>query len=1079
MKKLILPVIVIIIFTILIVIVKIVNFADLTMNIIEKTANVDINYRTIVGNIFQGYRIDGYNVKISDTDSIFGEIAEIRYHFKPFVFRLPSLFQINLIEPTVCLTQKKEKQKDTQFNFLRFNLGLRITIKNGKVVYKDEKSLIIENISGLVFLDFVGNKLFLNTINLSLRSKDYPIHITSANLNVGINSEMFEVKSFAIKGNGISLNGEGVYHLQKKQAFVKFKSAYVNLETIGVHSGSVHFSGEVEYEDGKLLPRIQGTTDGVYPFDRFAFETTPSGDTVWVNIFDGTIFGGVLFAQLKYSGLKNIAFEANFNNINLGNILGTKHPLIINGYVGYRDEKFIGHINSPSDRGLDIDSLFIYGSATQSHVTLDSLFVKDGEKILEIKGTIYKNCKLNIIFNNFDLSRFRNYAPIEGVLNGQCSLSGRFTDPRAFIFTADIKGNNFSIDDLTVEQFTLQSRQFQLRNPAEYLMLTLKNVSFKNWNLNNSTISIRDSTFTIQAHTGADSLDINGSLDNVWQGVISSLYIQYHGVKTQNIEPISFDILHKRVGEIYLSFIGGTLRVTLKPLRLELSQGNLEKLGLLLGIKDSMSGELQLFLGDKKFSITAQDINYLGMINCSLKMLGDIQNNVINIETLTVSDENNQNIYVHGLLSREKSDVFIKFTDVGVWVLPFLHNFMSNPGGLLSGEGMMQGTIDDFKINGKGVIKNGSFVIDVISAQFDSVESNVKVEDNHIIFESGKSLVSSIYHVQSSRASKSAWVTAGGVVKLEPRFKVQNLNFDFSFKDAPIQFLPFVFGTGSGNFSVGMKNKIAYYNGNITVKEGIVPIDFGLKTKQEKGNDNWTMNLKIRADRNIWLRNREADIEFGGELYVIKEHTPLYLSGTLETHRGNFYWLNHILSITSGKVTFIPEEEIDPELDIWAEMNTREGIKIILHCFGPLSEPIFEFFTDPAGRYSEQDIITYLSLNITWQELESMKGGDYVGKILPQSILLWLESDVTRRIRQYTGLDYFVIEGPFLESEETAKLTVGKYISKDLFITYTYGITTFSNEFNVEYFIDDKNEIVIRRDEEGEYSLQYQYRIRF
>jgi len=31
----------------------------------------------------------------------------------------------------------------------------------------------------------------------------------------------------------------------------------------------------------------------------------------------------------------------------------------------------------------------------------------------------------------------------------------------------------------------------------------------------------------------------------------------------------------------------------------------------------------------------------------------------------------------------------------------------------------------------------------------------------------------------------------------------------------------------------------------------------------------------------------------------------------------------------------------------------------------------------------------------------------------------------------------------------------------------------------VEYFIDDKNEILIRKDEEGEYSLQYQYRIRF
>ena len=72
-----------------------------------------------------------------------------------------------------------------------------------------------------------------------------------------------------------------------------------------------------------------------------------------------------------------------------------------------------------------------------------------------------------------------------------------------------------------------------------------------------------------------------------------------------------------------------------------------------------------------------------------------------------------------------------------------------------------------------------------------------------------------------------------------------------------------------------------------------------------------------------------------------------------------------------------------------------------------------------------------------------------------------------------------MIESRLFEPEEKIRLTVGKYISKDLFITYTSDMMTFSNEFNVEYFIDDKNEILIRRDEEGEYSLQYQYRIRF
>ena len=131
------------------------------------------------------------------------------------------------------------------------------------------------------------------------------------------------------------------------------------------------------------------------------------------------------------------------------------------------------------------------------------------------------------------------------------------------------------------------------------------------------------------------------------------------------------------------------------------------------------------------------------------------------------------------------------------------------------------------------------------------------------------------------------------------------------------------------------------------------------------------------------------------------------------------------------------------------------------------------------GLLLEQDIVTFLNLNITWQELEQLKRGEYMSRIIPQSLLAWLEGDISRAIRQYTGLDYFHLETPFFEENERTKLTVGKFIARNLFITYTYDVTTFSNEFNVEYFIDDRNKIQVERDETGEYSLQYKYRLRF
>ncbi|GAI79557.1 unnamed protein product [marine sediment metagenome] len=46
------------------------------------------------------------------------------------------------------------------------------------------------------------------------------------------------------------------------------------------------FSGEAEYINNKLLPKIHGTVEGLEPFDHFNFETNVFADTIWVNIFD-------------------------------------------------------------------------------------------------------------------------------------------------------------------------------------------------------------------------------------------------------------------------------------------------------------------------------------------------------------------------------------------------------------------------------------------------------------------------------------------------------------------------------------------------------------------------------------------------------------------------------------------------------------------------------------------------------------------------------------------------------------------------------------------------------------------------
>ncbi len=1079
MKRFIVPIIICVCIITLIIVVTRVDFGALTISILERTAHVEIDYRTMQGNLFRGYRIEGYNVKLSETDSIYGKIADISYRFKPLAFRLPNLFEINLIEPNVHMKKKTDKEEERKFRLPQFNVALRINIKNGKVIYEDEKSYTVESISGLVFVDLIGPQIYLNTVNLSLKAKEYPVAITSANLDLTISSKIIEAHSFRINGSGIFLHGEGLYSFENNEASLKIERAKIDMEKFHFHRGTIDFSGEVDYLNNKFLPRIKGTAQGIDPIHRCAFETNVFADTIVVNIFDAELWGGSLFAQAKISHFKIGEFEANFTEFDIGNIINVPAPILVSGYLGYRSEKFICSIKSPADSGLGIDSLVIFGSATTARIALDSLAVFEPKKTLEISGDIYPLCDLNMRFDKFTLEKFSQYVPLQGMVRGMCSIQGDLKKPADMLFSSDITVDDLVVDNCAIAHCSIMSKNMRINDKTGYSTVTAKDLSYKNQILEKVTFVLENRSVFIHAKKQNDSLRISGMFEKNWQGTISSLYLIYNGVETKTQAPIAFDIPTRMLGDIDLSIIDGRLRGTLSPLELRLSKGNLNKLGMLLGLKEQMYGTLDISVSEGSFSIRAQDIDYSGLSKGSLTAIGEYSNQSIRVESLTVSDEKEQNVHASGHLSIDTSRVRINFSNVGAWALPFLNNFLDKPDGILSGDITFRGNLENYTLTGFGKIKNGSFGIEVIAAQFDSLNSNVRFDNNRIIFENARGKVSTLSHLQLSQAN-GAEVHAGGVVKLDPRFGSKNYNFDLSFQDAPIQFLPFAYGIGSGNFSVGMKEGTSYYNGNITVKQAIVPIEFGmeLEEQEEEVTENWTLNIKLKGERNIWLRNSDADIEFGGELYIIKEQGPVYLSGKFETHRGNYYWLNHILSITQGQVTFIPEEKLDGELDFWAEMNTREGIKIILHFFGPMSEPVFEFFSDPP-IYSEQDIITYLNLNITWKELESMKQGDYVGQILPHSLVSWLESDVSRRIRQKTGLDYFRIETPFFEPESKTRVTVGKYISRDLFISYTYDITSFSNEFNVEYFIDDKNEILIRKDEEAEYSLQYQYRIRF
>lgn len=1068
------------------------KFGALTLDVLELITGADIEYRNISGNILQGFRLDDYSLEFSETNWVRGTRAEIHYRFNLFMLQLPNIFEVTLFEPNITIAEKKDDEKAAERNFAglpRIRLGLRVGIKNGKITYRNERSYEAGRISGIFFIDFVSSRIHLITRNLSLYSDEYALEVKSLNLDADITNESIVLNSFRLDASGITLKGNGFYSFERQYATFQFERANVdfgkfkNLGAMrysvpGVElTGRVEFVGNITYEEGRLMPKIRGTAYGFSPFERFGFETNAVPDTIWANILDAELFGGTLFAQLSVIKLSDVEFASNFNNVDISRLVNSAEPMVVNGYVSYRENDFVGFISSPQEDGLGLDSVLCYGSFSGSSLYVDSLFVVENGRRLRAQGSVLPGFDLSLHFVDFDVRRFAKYLPVNGHLSGSIRVAGDPDDLLALTVNTDLLVRDFSVNGFSVDNVEIRSTDFQKDRQKRDLSIALHDLGYGDYQFERAGLTLTDSSFRFIASDKADTVLVQGAVREGLHGTICSLIVNYNRVVTKNTEMIDFNVEEGTIGDVHLAFAGGLLQFSRSPFMLELSSVDLYQFSRLLGLREEMRGRLDLDFINDSIAMSADNINFMGLRNGSLEFAGRYKDRSIIVDSLHVHDDNAQVFDATGVVSVDHSELSARFEDVGVWVLAFLNKFLEDPSGLMTGQVRFEGNLEEFAFSGGGSIHEGSFGVDVIASKFDSVNTDVVFEGDRIVFVSGEGIMSPA----NGREISGRSLSGGGVVKLEKRFGVDNLNFDFSFVDAPIQFPPFAYGRGSGNFSLNMRDRVMYYNGNITVKEAVVPLEFGMKIEEEQevADDSWRLNVRLKGERDIWLRNRDADIEFGGELSIVKERGPVHLSGMLETRRGNYYWLNHVLSITQGAVTFVPADEIDPYVDFWAELDTREAIKIILHFFGPISEPIFEFYTDPPGEYTEQDIVTYLNLNITWQELEQIKRGEYISKVIPHSLLSWLEGDVSRTIRQYTGLDYFRIETPFFEADEKTKVTVGKYISRNLFVTYTYDITTFSNEFNVEYFIDDKNKIHVERDEIGEYSLQYQYRLRF
>jgi autotransporter translocation and assembly factor TamB len=414
----------------------------------------------------------------------------------------------------------------------------------------------------------------------------------------------------------------------------------------------------------------------------------------------------------------------------------------------------------------------------------------------------------------------------------------------------------------------------------------------------------------------------------------------------------------------------------------------------------------------------------------------------------------------------------------GVWTLAFLSSTVDVRKGSIYGEVTATGTFDQPVLVGGLRLFNAELYIPAIRQRITDVNAQFLLDRNTLDF--GK----------ISGHSGDGEVIATGRLVLEGMRRISDLTLNIHAAGAEFSPVPDVVAIATGDVKLQWSGGLALsISGNVTLTEALLAVEFGgpaLSTAPSQGDDSLRLDLTIKADRNVWVRNHLADLEMSADLNVRKSGPNVQLSGELNTIQGRVYALDHSFQVTQGIIRFDNPNTLDPSLDITAHLPTplRDSasgpggqMMIVAVLTGTASKPVVTISSDPPGM-SQADIATYLATNIMPEELATLNDRQVFTHLISDRLLSYVSHEVTSRIQNYLNIDVLQLETPTIGAG--LKLTVGKYIGKNLFVSYTASTTQLEPDaFKAEYFISPGRELIGERQEAGTYSLRYQFLLRY
>jgi translocation and assembly module TamB len=238
------------------------------------------------------------------------------------------------------------------------------------------------------------------------------------------------------------------------------------------------------------------------------------------------------------------------------------------------------------------------------------------------------------------------------------------------------------------------------------------------------------------------------------------------------------------------------------------------------------------------------------------------------------------------------------------------------------------------------------------------------------------------------------------------------------------------------------------------------------------------LNISVEGPGALRVRNNMADLRGDVDLIVRGTLARPIVFGRVEIDRGGtLSYAGTKYSVDNGVLNFANPFRIEPVIDLAASARVRE-YDVTLNLFGTLDRLNASFSSDPP--LADLEVLSLITTGEeTWTGPSSSVNGEASAATQATGLLYGQAASlISQRTSRLFGFDRVRLEPLTTSSGDlsTARVTVGKQVSRDLFITYSYDPSTTEQQIiQLEWNVVQGMTVVLTQEGDESYSVDLRW----